>query len=575
MTEKFRGKKFRLLAASGLLATGLLAVGLTGITASTALASSKPHVSSAPLVMESSPTPSVTDNFNPDASLSAVSLLGASSLIYESLLQFDVANPAVAPYDFLATGYSWSNAGKTITFKIRSGVTFNDGSPLTAADVAFNYNLLKKWPALNITGLAIVSAVAVSDKVSITFASSQYTNLQNVAGVYIVPDEAPWNGATDPSSATITDPVGTGPYMLASNGFTPQGFTLTANTHYWGGPFATAAGPPAVTTVEFPALTSNTTVLGNLDNNTLDWAGNFITGLQQAFVKPSPATHHVWFAPVNTVTLYPNLTVWPTNQLAVREAISLAISRNTLSAQGESGFEPPATNASGLTLPNFSNLISPSVAKMTLSGKANAKAAEAVLKAAGYTKNSHGWFQENGKVVAISVTDPSAYTDYAADDLIVVKNLQAAGIDATFDGTTPAAWGSAVGSGNFQLTTHWGVTSISTYQLYNYWLNSSLYTSSPKAVSGDFERLNNAAMDASLAKLASATTVAAQKADLAPIEEYVATQLPVIPILYGAAFDEYNTSSFTGWPTAANPYESGSPNRPTNEVVVLHLKPIS
>jgi peptide/nickel transport system substrate-binding protein len=82
-------------------------------------------------------------------------------------------------------------------------------------------------------------------------------------------------------------------------------------------------------------------------------------------------------------------------------------------------------------------------------------------------------------------------------------------------------------------------------------------------------------MDAALTKLASATTLAAQKADLAPIEQYVATQLPVIPVLYGAAFDEYNSSNFTGWPTAANPYESGSPNTPTNEVVVLHLKPTS
>jgi peptide/nickel transport system substrate-binding protein len=51
--------------------------------------------------------------------------------------------------------------------------------------------------------------------------------------------------------------------------------------------------------------------------------------------------------------------------------------------------------------------------------------------------------------------------------------------------------------------------------------------------------------------------------------------LPVIPTLYGAAFDEYDTSGFTGWPSATNPYESGSPSTPTNEVVVLHLSPTS
>ena len=60
---------------------------------------------------------------------------------------------------------------------------------------------------------------------------------------------------------------------------------------------------------------------------------------------------------------------------------------------------------------------------------------------------------------------------------------------------------------------------------------------------------------------------------LAPIEPYVATNVPIIPTVYGAAFDEYNTAHFSGWPSASDPYESGSPNAPTNEVVVLHLKP--
>ena len=78
-----------------------------------------------------------------------------------------------------------------------------------------------------------------------------------------------------------------------------------------------------------------------------------------------------------------------------------------------------------------------------------------------------------------------------------------------------------------------------------------------------------------LAKLAADNSVASQQADLAPIEKYVATQLPIIPTVYGVVFDEYNTSKFTGWPSQSNPYESGSPNTPTNEVVILRLRPTS
>jgi len=57
------------------------------------------------------------------------------------------------------------------------------------------------------------------------------------------------------------------------------------------------------------------------------------------------------------------------------------------------------------------------------------------------------------------------------------------------------------------------------------------------------------------------------------LEKIVATQLPVIPLFYGVAWDEYNTSKFTGWPTASNEYAPGEPSQPFNELTVLHLRP--
>ena len=101
--------------------------------------------------------------------------------------------------------------------------------------------------------------------------------------------------------------------------------------------------------------------------------------------------------------------------------------------------------------------------------------------------------------------------------------------------------------GNFVLTQHWSQTTISAYQLYNYWLNSSEIGTS----AGNFERLKNKTVNGELAKLAAQTTVKGQLKYLAPVENYVATNLPVIPTVYGAAFDEYNSSGFTGWPSSS------------------------
>jgi peptide/nickel transport system substrate-binding protein len=512
------------------------------------------------LTVESSQQNSITRDFNPFVPSSAAALLGATSLIYEPLLQADTLKPGTY-YDWLATGYSWSNGGDSITFKIRPGVKWSDGSPLTAADVAFTYNMLERFPDVNTTGLAIKSVSTSGNDVTINFASPQYANLQNIAGqVYIVP-QAVWSKVGDPGKYTDSDPVGSGPYTLSS--FTSQGFTLKASPSYWG-------GKPPVSSVEFPTYASANAALSALESDQLDWGGNFITGVQQVFVAGNP-NHRVWFPPVQTNSLEPNLTKWPTNQLAVRKAISLAIDRQALSTQAEGGLEPPVSSASGLTLPVFQQFLSPDVASDTLSAHSNIAAARAVLKGAGYVLGPDGLFQtKSGRKLTIDITNPSSFADYAAGDAMIARWLRAAGIDATFVGQSVTAWSSDIADGNFQLTQHWSQTSVAPYQLYNDWLNSAQATSN---AAGDFERLKDPQVDAMLSKLAGDSTATSQSADLAPIEKYVADNLPIIPTVYGVVFDEYNTSKFSGWPTSTDPYESGSPNAPTNEVVILHLKP--
>jgi peptide/nickel transport system substrate-binding protein len=460
----------------------------------------------------------------------------------------------------LATKYAWGKGGKSITFTIRQGVKFSDGSAMTSADVAFSFNLLKQNTDVNVAGLAITSATASGNTVTVSFKTPQYTNLQSIGNTYIVPQSV-WSSVGDPAKYVDSNPIGTGPYTVTSTG--AAGITMAANSRYWG-------GTPAVRAVEIPAIASNTTVLSLLTSNQLTWAGNFITGLKSAFENPAPSTHQVWFAAVQTNSLEPNLTKWPTNQLAVRQAISLAIDRTAISTQGEAGLEPVATNTSGLVLPGFKTLLAPIVKKDALSPVSQTKKAIAVLKAAGY-KLKHGFFYLGKKEVTIPVTDPAAYTDYAEDDSLIAAELRKAHINSTFYGPSPSVWAANITKGNFVLTQHWSQTTISAYQLYNYWLNSSEIGTS----AGNYERLKNKTMNADLAKLAGQTTIKGQLKDLAPVENYVATNLPVIPTVYGAAFDEYNSSNFTGWPSAKNPYEIGQPGSPQNEVVVLRLKPKS
>src|ERR1700742_2156860 len=82
--------------------------------------------------------------------------------VYEPLAFVDTLENAKAT-PWLATSWAWSNGNKTLTFTIRQGVKFSDGTPMTAADVAFTFNLMKKYPGLDLNSVwSVLSSVKQS-----------------------------------------------------------------------------------------------------------------------------------------------------------------------------------------------------------------------------------------------------------------------------------------------------------------------------------------------------------------------------------------------------------------------------
>ncbi|HXT89428.1 MAG TPA: ABC transporter substrate-binding protein [Trebonia sp.] len=570
--------------ALALIATGLLTAGLAACASGSSPTDSMnmPKSSGADanaasgsneLVMESSPENSITQDFNPFVSTAAPEGMGATGLVYEPLIQFDLADPGRKPYYWLATKYQFSNAGKSITFWIRPGVKWNNGKPMTAADVAFTFNYVKQHSKgadnINLGSLDIsrVTDDLANNTVTIDFPTPQYMKLEQIAGQAILPQDQ-WKSIGNPATYTDPDPIGTGPYVLGA--FTPQGFTMVANKYYW--------QPVPVSRVFFPVYTSNTNALTALFSGQIDWTGNYIPNLESDFVATDKANHHYWEAAGSSNALWPNLKQWPTSELAVRQAIDVAINRTAIGKQGESGLEDPLLNASGITLPTFQGWLADDVKDMTVPANGDAAAAGQILQKAGYTKDSNGYWALNGREVKLTIVDPSSYTDYVQSATLIASDLQKAGINATFSGLTVNAWNADMTSGNFQLALHWGSNGITPYNLYDNWLDANLIGGG----TGNFEQLKDGDIQTALQKLANDQSPEEQTADLAPIEKYVATHLPVIPTTTAADWFEYNSKRFVGWPTKDNPYESGQPSGNNNgpgtgsaEVVLLHLKPAS
>jgi peptide/nickel transport system substrate-binding protein len=563
----------RIKIASAVCAISLAGLAVAACGSSTPSSSSTsqsgPSDASNTITMESSPTGVLVRNFNPYTSGAEGNVLGLTDMINEPLMQFDLVKPGVT-YPWLATSYQWSNSGKTLTFTLRTGVKYTNGDPFDAADVAFVFNMLKKYPTLNQSGLPIAGATAPNATTAvINFTSAQYAAFYNIANTPMVP-EAVWSAIPNPSTYTDPTPIGTGPYVFDT--FSSGGVLLKKNPNYW------QPGKPQVGYLDFPAYDSNTTANLALENGSLTWGGNFVSDIKTAFLAKSP-NYHVWDAPLQTEAIIPNLTVWPWTSLAVRQAVAVGIDRDVISADGEDGQQPPANQPGSLTLltlPNDASYLTPQTSSPAYTATYSTSEAKSILEKAGFTMHSNGYFySSSGQEVAFTLTDPSSYTDFDDDNAIMASELKAAGIAVTVQQVSVNAWNSDLADGNFSATSHWGTGGTSPYYDYNGYLNSALTAPIGQTAVGDYERFYSPQADADLAAFAGTTSATAQKAAIVSLEQIVATQLPVIPIFYGVAWDEYNTTHFTGWPGPTDEYDPGEPSGPFNEYTVLQLTPKS
>jgi peptide/nickel transport system substrate-binding protein len=175
------------------------------------------------------------DNLNP-----FIGLLGQDyeiwHLNYDFLVGFDAKD--LSPKPELAESWEVSEDGKTWTFKVRQGVKWQDGEPLTAKDVAFTFNYIvdNNLQTLAIYTGGITGATAVDDTtVEITTDEPKSNMLAMV--VPIIPEHV-WSKVSGEEATTSFQNkppiIGSGPFQVVewSKG---KFIRLEANKDYWGG----------------------------------------------------------------------------------------------------------------------------------------------------------------------------------------------------------------------------------------------------------------------------------------------------------------------------------------------------
>jgi len=285
-----------------------------------------------------------------------------------------------------------SRDGRTITYHLRTGVTWHDGAPFDARDVIFTWHAIMN-PNNNIisrSGWDDIAAMSAPDPHTVVVRLvSPYAP---AIAEYFGPGPIPFSILPAHLLANLHDinhaaynilPVGTGPFMVKS--FDPSsGIVLTANPHYW-------RGTPRLREIDYLIVPDANTRAVMMKTGEADLFYDPPSSLRQD-LSNIPGVHvlnttfaEYWYLEFNTKHA-------PLDDVRVRRAMSMGVDRDYVVRTVMRGAAIPAE---GDQLPG-TWAFDPNVH----TAKYDPKGAAALLDAVGWRTGADGVRHKDGKALA-------------------------------------------------------------------------------------------------------------------------------------------------------------------------------
>jgi peptide/nickel transport system substrate-binding protein len=477
---------------------------------------------------------------------------GTLGLLYETLFRYDPLKDTFIPW--LATNGKW--VGRNYVLTVRPGVKWNDGKPLTAADVKFTFQTGKlagsEYSTMWKTGLSSIT----SKGNVVTFHFSTKPNYQDwdttLYTMAIVPQHV-WSqySATDITTGNADNAfVGTGPFTYGAGKGGSQTLQWNRRSGWWAEKLGYHMPMKYIVDIH---NTSNTASLQNFLQDKIDLSNNFFPGIDkqiggkvQTYYTKAP-----YMLSANTAWLIPNTTKAPLSDRAFRRALAMSININRI-VTADYGNIVSKASPTGL-LPNWSKWIDQAQAAK-LGFKYNLAGAKALLAANGYKDTDGNGYVENksGADINLRLIVPNGWSDWQTAIQIIADSAKDAGIKIT-----PAYpdYNSLVderNSGKFELVIANDKQIGNTpYSYYDYLFHLPI---ADNQTFGNYARFTQAgaapwALTLKLNKVKSSNVKEMKKLN-SQIQKYILDYLPAIPLWYNGMWAQYNTEVWTSFPKA-------------------------
>jgi peptide/nickel transport system substrate-binding protein len=309
----------------------------------------------------------------------------------------------------LAASWTISPDYKTYTLNLRQDVTFQDGTPLNAQAVIDTWNRMRE-PAersLQVGTWATLDHYAATGPytVQVVWKVPNPGFLQTLTGTGVSP-QSPTAIQKEGDSKYILNPVSTGPFMV--QGWPDENtLVLVKNPNYkWGPAFMGNTGPAYLDKVIYKFVSDPSTIGAALQSGEASAIEDAPRELNAFYLKNASKYTVEAFMTSGLPQFWSfNLTTWPSNVLAVRQAVNYAMNKQQLANEVFFGTVQPATGP--LTTSNWAYW----------PGDASyypydpAKAVQ-LLQQAGFTKNPQtGYFEQNGKELTLDLVTANDAND--------------------------------------------------------------------------------------------------------------------------------------------------------------------
>ncbi len=489
-----------------------------------------PAPTATPVIGEETPAPTAPEDttlivafsgtveqLDPNYSLGSPTAQTVVSNVYDQLTEFEtlmheegyLVDDTERIIGAVAESYEISPDGTTVTYHIREGLTFHDGTPLTADAVKFTFDRIVEsqgigFSYVDLAGARTTDAFELVDDYTLVMhlevpnsLAMKALTLQNI--VPVNPELlTPYMTDDDPFGRAwlSVNEAGSGPFLLED--WVPAStVVLSRFDDYW-------KGPAALEKVIIKIIPSVADRILALEAGEVDMIMD-VPPRDIARLEANPEIKMISAPSRKMVILGLSEDVSPFDNVKVRQAIAYAVPYDTILEQVYKGYARP--NRSGFNAPG-----TPTYTEEYWVYETDLDKARELLEEAGYP---------NGFATTLAVKAGIEEDEEAA--VWIKANLEQIGITVNVESKPLAAWLT-------EARAHTLPMYISTHA---FWLNDPLYGYYFGVRTGggpNYANYSNQEVDELIAEYFPSTDIEARTAASRRIQEIVAEELPVIPL---------------------------------------------